>query len=144
MAKARNAAHNAARNAGGRGNERGMRGERLSLVIQEKIGAMIVLGRIKDPRVDSFLSVTHVDAASDLSCADVYISSWKSQKGLETGVAGLQNAAPFIQRELAKTLETRQTPKLRFHADSSLKAGFEMVQKLNHLEADSPADGGDA
>jgi ribosome-binding factor A len=110
-----------------------MRNERLSTLMQEKIGGMIVLGKIKDPRVDSFLSVTRVDAASDLSFADVYVSSWKTEQGLETGVAGLQNAASFIQRELAKTLKTRLTPRLRFHADTGVKAGFEMVKKIEEL-----------
>lgn len=110
-----------------------VRNERLSALIHEKIGGMIVLGKIKDPRVDSSLSVTRVDAASDLSFADVYVSSWKTEKGLQTGVAGLQHAAPFIQRELARTLKTRQTPKLRFHADIGIKAGFEMVKKLTEL-----------
>jgi ribosome-binding factor A len=110
-----------------------MRNERLSALIQEKIGGMIVLGKIKDPRVDSILSVTRVDAASDLSFADVYVSSWKTEQGLETGVAGLQSAAPFIQRELAKTLKTRLTPRLRFHADTGVKAGFEMVKKIEGL-----------
>jgi ribosome-binding factor A len=118
-------------------HERDVRVERLSTLIQEKIGGMIVLGKIKDPRVDSFLSVTRVQAASDLSFADVYVSSWKTEKGLLTGVAGLRCAAPFIQRELAKTLKTRQTPKLRFHADSSLKAGFEMIQKIDAVARES-------
>ncbi|MDR0638396.1 MAG: 30S ribosome-binding factor RbfA [Spirochaetaceae bacterium] len=113
--------------------EQNVRNERLSALIQEKIGCLIVLGKVKDPRVDSFLSVTRVDAASDLSFADVYISSWKTEQGLKTGVAGLQHAASFIQRELAKTLKTRQTPRLRFHADTGVKAGFEMVKKIEEL-----------
>jgi ribosome-binding factor A len=110
-----------------------VRNERLSALIQEKIGQLIVLGKIKDPRVDSFLSVTRVDTSSDLSFANVFISSWKTEKGLQTGVAGLQSAAPFIQRELGRTLKTRQTPKLRFHADSGVKAAFEMVKKIEEI-----------
>jgi ribosome-binding factor A len=120
-------------------NMRSLRKERLSALIQEKIGSMIVLGKVKDPRVDSFLSVTRVETSSDLSFADVHVSSWKTEQGLATGVAGLQSAASFIQRELAKTLKTRQTPKLRFHADPGLKAGFEMIQKIDAIvNSDTP------
>lgn len=109
------------------------RNERIASLIQEKIGALIVFGKIKDPRVDSFLSVTRVEVAGDLSTANVHISSWKTDKGLETGVAGLNNAASFIQRELARTLKTRQTPKLRFHADPGLKEEFDLVRKIDGI-----------
>ncbi|QQO08189.1 30S ribosome-binding factor RbfA [Breznakiella homolactica] len=110
--------------------------ERVGRLIQEKIGALIVEGRIKDPRVDPFLSVTRVQVSRDLSYADVYVSSYKSDEGLKKGVAGLQSAAGFIQAQLGSQMHTRQTPKLRFHEDESIKAGFDMVQKLGDLESE--------
>ena len=114
-------------------NPRFLRNERVASLMQEKIGAMIVFGKIKDPRVDSFLSVTRIEVAGDLSTADIHISSWKTDPGLEKGVEGLNSAAAFIQRELARTLKTRQTPKLRFHADHGLKEEFELVRKIDGL-----------
>ena len=107
--------------------------ERVGRLIQEKIGAFIVEGKIKDPRVDSFLSVTRVDVSRDLAYADVYVSSYKSAEGLKKGVAGLQSAAGFIQSQLNSQMHMRQTPKLRFHEDSSIKEGFEMIQKIEGL-----------
>ena len=50
---------------------------------------------------------------------------------------GLNAAAGFIQREIAKKLRIRQFPKLQFVVDSGMKKGFEMVQKLNELEKQS-------
>ena len=47
---------------------------------------------------------------------------------------GLNAAAGFIQREIAKKLRIRQFPKLQFLVDAGMKAGFDMVQKLNELE----------
>jgi ribosome-binding factor A len=109
------------------------RGERLGKLMQEKIGALIVEGKIKDPRVDSFLSVTRAGVSRDLSYADIYISSFKSESGLLAGVAGLQSAAGFIQAKLASILRIRQTPRLRFHADLGPREAFTLNQKIDEL-----------
>ena len=107
--------------------------ERVEHLIQEKLGALIVEGKIKDPRVDSFLSVTRVEVSRDLSFADVYISSFKSPKSLSTGVAGLQCAAGFIQSQLAREIRLRQTPKLRFFEDAGFREAFDLIKKIEEL-----------
>jgi ribosome-binding factor A len=109
----------------------GFRTDRIGSLIQEKIGELIIGGKIKDPRVDSFLSVTRVEVSRDLSYADVYVSSYKA--GLSTGVAGLKSAAGFIQAQLAKSMHIRVTPRLRFHEDPGIREGFEMIQKIEAL-----------
>jgi ribosome-binding factor A len=109
------------------------RSERVGHLIQEKIGELIVSSRIKDPRVNPFLSITRVSISRDLSWADVYVSTFKPEGNLARGVLGLQSAAGFIQAQLASIMRIRQTPKLRFHADLSIKEGFEIVQKIDEL-----------
>jgi len=109
------------------------RPDRVGSLIQEKIGELIIGGRIKDPRVDSFLSVSRVDVSRDMSYADVFVSSYKTETGLAKGVEGLQNAAGFIQAQLGKTMRIRTTPRLRFHADLGIREGFEIVQKIDAL-----------
>ena len=109
------------------------RASRVGRLIQEKIGALIVEGKIKDPRIDSFLSITRVQISRDLVYATVYVSSFKSPAGLAKGVKGLQNAAGFIQGQLAKDMHIRQTPKLRFLADAGVREGFELIQKIDGL-----------
>jgi ribosome-binding factor A len=111
------------------------RTERIGRLIQEKIGALIVEGKMKDPRVNPFLSITRVSISRDLAWAEVYVSSFRSDANLERGVAGLQSAAGFIQAQLAAVMHIRQTPRLRFHADSSLKDGFDVIQKIDELVA---------
>ena len=109
------------------------RTERVGQLIQEKIGALIVEGRIKDPRVNPFLSVSRVQVSRDLSWADIYISYFGTEAGLSKGVLGLQNAAGFIQSQLNKEMRIRQTPRLRFHEDTSIREGFDMVKKLEGM-----------
>ena len=106
---------------------------RVGNLIQEKIGELIVGGKIKDPRVDTFLSVTRVEVSRDLGYADVFVSSHKSEAGLTKGVEGLQSAAGFIQAQLAKAMHVRRTPRLRFHADTGIREGFDIVRKLEEL-----------
>jgi len=111
------------------------RTERVGNLIREKIGALIVEGRIKDPRVNPFISITRVQVSGDFAWADVYVSAFKQTGNLKKAVLGLQSAAGFIQSRLASEMRIRQTPKLRFHEDFSVREGFDMVQKLESLAA---------
>ena len=79
------------------------------------------------------MSVTRVELSRDLSYADVFISSFKTEEGLAVGVEGLQSAAGFIQAKIATVMRLRQTPRLRFHADSGLRLGFELNKKIDAL-----------
>jgi ribosome-binding factor A len=117
------------------------RTERIGALIQEKIAALIIEGKIKDPRVNPFLSVSRVKVSNDLSWADVYISTFKPETKLARGVEGLQSAAGFIQSQLAAGMRIRLTPKLRFHEDQSIRQGFEMVKKIEKIiEEDAEKD----
>jgi len=107
--------------------------ERVGSLIQEKISALIVEGKIKDHRVNTFLSVSRVKVSKDFYWADVYISTFKAETNLARGVEGLQSAAGFIQSCLAREMRIRTTPRLRFHEDHSLLEGFEMVKKIDDL-----------
>jgi ribosome-binding factor A len=114
------------------------RTERIAALIQEKIGALIVEGKIKDHRVNPFLSISRVKVSKDLSWADVYVSTFKPESKLARGVEGLQSAAGFIQAQLAMGMRIRLTPRLRFHEDLSIQQGFEIVKKIEEIvEEDS-------
>lgn len=108
------------------------RSERVGQSIQEKIGALILEGRIKDNRVNSFLSITRVEVSKDLSFADVYVSDIRG-KGMEKGTEGLQSAAGFIQSQLGACMHIRKIPRLRFHADTSIGEGFDLIKKIEGL-----------
>ncbi len=108
--------------------------QRLNDQLRDEISKLILRGDVKDPRVSTFLSINRVEVTSDLSYAKVYVSSFLPDNQVGKGVDGLNAAAGFIQREIAKKLRIRQFPKLLFHIDSGMKAGFNMIQKLNELE----------
>ena len=112
---------------------------RLGEQLREEISKMILKQQVKDPRVSTFLNINRVEVAGDLAYAKVYFSSFLPEAEITKGVAGLNSAAGFIQSSIAKKLRIYQFPKLTFIADSSLKEGFEMVHKLNQLEAEENA-----
>lgn len=104
--------------------------------IRGEIAQLISTQKIKDPRVSTFLTINRVEVAADLAYAKVYVSSFLPEGQILKGVAGLNSAAGFIQSSIAKKLTIRKFPKLTFIADTSIKEGFEMVNKLNRLEAE--------
>lgn len=104
--------------------------------IRGEIAQLISTQKIKDPRVSTFLTINRVEVAADLAYAKVYVSSFLPEGQILKGVAGLNSAAGFIQSSIAKKLTIRKFPKLNFIADTSIKEGFEMVNKLNRLEAE--------
>ena len=121
--------------------------ERLNVQLRDEISNLILRGEIRDPRVTGrkggvaartevapFLSINRVEVSQDLSYAKVFVSSFASDSMLDRGVDGLNNAAGFIQSTVAKKLSTFRFPKLTFVEDTSIKDGFDMVNKLNRLE----------
>lgn len=111
--------------------------QRLNDQLRDEISKLILRGDVKDPRVSTFLSINRVEVTTDLGYAKVYVSSFLPDNQVGKGVDGLNAAAGFIQREIAKKLRIRQFPKLQFVVDSGMKEGFQMVQKLNELEKES-------
>lgn len=116
--------------------------QRLNDQLRDEISQLILHGDVKDPRVNTFLSINRVEVTKDLAYAKVFVSTFLTDNQLEKGVDGLNAAAGFIQREIAKKLRIRQFPKLQFVVDYGMKEGFKMVQKLNELEKASNEESG--
>ena len=113
--------------------------QRLDDQLRDEISQLILRGEVKDPRVNTFLSINRVEVTKDLSYGKVYVSSFLADGDIKLGVDGLNAAAGFIQREISKKLRIYKFPKLTFVVDSGMKAGFNMVKKLNELEKESEA-----
>ena len=110
-----------------------LRRKRVEETLRTEVSALLMRGEIKDPRVDSFLSITRAEVARDGSHAKLYVSTFKEGGALEEGVAGLNNAAGFIQSGISRRLRIRLTPRLVFLPDTGIKEGFEMSEKIKGL-----------
>ena len=89
---------------------------------------------IKDPRVNQgMISVTGVDATSDLRQAKVYLSVFglQSEKELKKG---LKSASGYLRHELGQSLKLRHTPELIFELDKSIECGAKISNILSELD----------
>lgn len=108
---------------------------RIASTIRSVVGDAI-LNRLHDPRISRFASVTRVKVTGDLQVADVHVSVLGTPAEGRRTLAGLQHASGRIQSMLARTLTTRQCPRLRFHLDESLKKGMETTRLIDESMAE--------
>ena len=99
------------------------RGQRVADLIQREL-AQLIQRELRDPRL-GMVTVNEVKASRDLAYADVYITllGGESSEDREGCLEVLNNAQGFLRSQLARTLKTRTTPKLRFHYDNSVSDG---------------------
>ncbi len=96
----------------------------------------IIRGGIKDPRVAPMTSVVAVEVAPDLKTCKAYISVLGDEKAQADTVKGLQSAEGFIRRELARKLNMRNTPEIKFVMDQSIAYGVAMSKKIDDVTKD--------
>ena len=91
-----------------------------------------------DPRI-GMVTLTRVDVAPDLSNARVYWSVVKSEDPDQLGAseAGLASAAGFLRHRLARVLELKRVPELRFRYDASLAQGDATLSLLREIRDDT-------
>ena len=116
---------------------------RINEEVQRELSELI--RSLKDPRVQTMLSITRVDTTSDLRYARVYVSVLEEAREKEA-MKGLKSAGGWLRRELGQRLQLRYTPELVFELDDSLKYGarmFDLLEKLERQEASREAEKSD-
>ena len=89
----------------------------------------------KDPRISPFTSVMDVEVAPDLKTCQVWISVMGNDEDRERTAEGLKSAAGYIRSTLAKELNMRYTPELRFIMDDSIEYAINMSKKIDEVTA---------
>ncbi len=95
---------------------------------------LLIRNGIKDPRVDSLISITDVEVTGDLSYATVYISRFGSDKQRQDALDGMKAASKYMRGELSKRLKLRVAPELIFKLDDSLQYGAKIETILNQIK----------
>jgi ribosome-binding factor A len=89
---------------------------------------------VRDPRV-GHPTITGVEVTPDLWMARVFVRADPSQPA-EDGeelLEGLEAAAPYIRREIGKSLRLRRVPELRFMADTTLDHALRIERILREV-----------
>ena len=113
------------------------RTRRIAEEIRKIVSTMLING-IKDPRINSLVSVTDVEVTSDLSYAYIYVSILGGDE--ESTLDGLKSACGYIRREVGKNIKIRHTPEIIFKIDDSLLKGMymdELIKIVNNGYKDS-------
>lgn len=105
---------------------------RVNAEVQHELASLIREG-IKDPRIHPMTSVTGVEVAPDLKTCRAYISVLGDDEAKKNTIAGLKNAEGYIRRQLAKSINLRNTPEIRFILDESIEYGVTMSKLIDQV-----------
>jgi ribosome-binding factor A len=113
------------------------RSERVSSQIQKELALVLQRG-IKDPRL-GFVTVNEVNVSRDLAVAKVYVTVLNAdQQQIQENIEILNEAAPYLRREVATRMKMRHMPELRFYYDDSIDTGMRVEALLKGLEREKP------
>lgn len=99
----------------------------------------IISREIKDPRIHPMTSVVEVEVTPDLKYCKAFISVLGDEKAQEDTMAGLKSAVGFIRKELARSVNLRNTPELIFVMDQSIEYGVNMSKKISDVISEDEA-----
>ncbi len=101
----------------------------------QRVLAEIIRGEIKDPRISPWTSVVAVEVAPDLKSCKAWISVLGDEETKKSTLAGLKSAEGFIKRQIAKTINLRNTPEITFVMDQSIEYGVNMSHMIDEVVA---------
>lgn len=107
--------------------------------------AVLIREEMRDPRV-GMVSVTDISVSKDLATANVYVTIMGAE--VESALAVLNQASGFLRSQLARKINLRTTPSLRFIYDKSIETGRHLSSLIDEALAQDArhqsevADGG--
>ncbi len=99
----------------------------------QRVISYVLEFEMKDPRVNSFVSVVKTEATKDLKECKCYVSVLGSEDEQRRTMLGLKSASGFIRSRLAESLNLRNTPEITFILDHSIEYGVEMSKKIDDI-----------
>lgn len=106
------------------------RTRRVADLLQRTLAEML-LQNMSDDRF-RMVTVTGVTISKDLSYAKIYVSMlFDDKEQIKQTVAALNRSAKGLRYELAKAVDLRIVPELRFHYDESTAHGFRISDLID-------------
>ena len=105
---------------------------RVNAEVMRELGNIIRSG-IKDPRISPMTSVVAVEVTPDLKFCKAYISVLGDDKAKQDTIKGLKSAEGYIRRQLASSINLRNTPQITFVIDQSIEYGVNMSKKIDQV-----------
>jgi ribosome-binding factor A len=104
-----------------------------------------VFRKLKDPGIPSEGLVTflRIEVAPDLGSADVKYSYLGDKTKLADLQQGLERSRGFFRHEINRVVRLRKIPDLRFHLDTSMEQGAEILTLLERVRVEETGSSGD-
>jgi ribosome-binding factor A len=104
--------------------------------IRSVLAELLLEGGLKDPRIQAagLVTITDVEVTPDLRSARAFVSVYGEDSVIEGVIEGLNAASGAAQREIARRLELRYTPKVEFVRDDSIAYGAKIEALLHDIE----------
>ena len=119
-----------------------LKNTRINGEVQKEL-SVIIQNEIKDPRIAPMTSVVAVEVAPDLKTCKAYISVLGNEEAAQNTLAGLKSAEGYIRRQLARTVNLRNTPEIRFILDQSIAYGVTMTKLIDDVRRTERRDEGE-
>ncbi len=98
-----------------------------------RVLAEVIRSEIKDPRIHPMTSVVSVEVAPDLKTCKAWVSVLGDEDSQKNTIEGLKSAEGYIRSLLAKKINLRNTPEIRFILDQSIAYGVSMSKKIDEI-----------
>lgn len=108
---------------------------RINMEVQRELSEIIRSG-IKDPRIHPMTSVVAVEVTPDLKYCKAYISVLGDEEAAKATVEGLRSSSSYVRRELARRVNLRNTPEIKFILDQSIEYGVNMSKLIDEVTKD--------
>ena len=86
--------------------------------------------------LSAMVSVVSVEVTPDLKYCKAYISVLGSDEAAKAVVEGLRSAVGYIRKELARRVNLRNTPEIKFILDQSIEYGVNMSRLIDDVTKD--------
>jgi len=107
--------------------------ERVNSLLKEVIFEVIQKD-VRNPHINTFVTVTKVETSPDLHHAKVSISLLCPDSEKPKIISALQSAAGFIAVHASKKVELRYFPQLTFRLDTALEEHLKIQEILGKIE----------
>ena len=115
---------------------------RINGEVQKEL-SRIISREIKDPRIHSMTSVVSVEVTPDLKQCKAYFSVLGDEEEKKETLAGLNSAVGFVRKELARSINLRNTPEIIFIMVDSIGYGVSKSKKIDEVTSQIKNDDGD-
>ena len=108
---------------------------RINMEVQRELSE-IIREEVKDPRIHPMTTVVSVEVTPDLKYCKAYISVLGNEESAKATIQGLKSAEGYIRRELARRVNLRNTPEIKFILDQSIEYGVAMSHLIDEVTKD--------